>query len=59
MLRTVGWYSTCHFSTHHYKNVFILHKSILTIQSIQKKTTILYNIYNRLTDGLKSGIIIP
>lgn len=59
MLRTVSWYSTFHFLTNHYENVFILHKSILTIQLIQKKITILYNIYNWLTDGFTSGIIIP
>lgn len=59
MLSTVSLYSICHFLTHHYENVFIVHKSILWIQSIQKKTTILYNIQNSLTDDFKSGIIIP
>lgn len=59
MLSTVSWYSTFHFLAHHYENVFIWQKSILTIQSIQKKITILYNIYNWLTDGFQSGIITP
>lgn len=45
MLSTVSWYSTFHFLTRHYENVFILHKSTLTIQSIQKKITILYIYY--------------
>lgn len=58
MLSTVSLHSICHFLTHYYENVFIVHKSILWIQSIQEKTTILYNIWNYLTDGFNSGIIL-
>jgi len=42
---SVSQYSIFHFLMPHYENVFILHKPILTIQSIQKKIPILCNIY--------------